>query len=161
MRRISTVRSAWRQAILLAAVLLLAACARAPSHNPLATWVKSPNQDIRRPVLIVRGQANLLEDVTALADLERLRKLFDMLETNEAMIRLLDATREGEGVQIYIGSDNPLFGVAGCSLVVAPYMNSREQVVGAIGVIGPTRINYARIIPLVDYTAKVIGRMLG
>jgi heat-inducible transcriptional repressor len=114
-----------------------------------------------RNALIVRGQANLLEDVTALADLERLRKLFDMLETNEAMIRLLDATREGEGVQIYIGSDNPLFGVAGCSLVVAPYMNSREQVVGAIGVIGPTRINYARIIPLVDYTAKVIGRMLG
>ncbi|MGH7036218.1 MAG: heat-inducible transcriptional repressor HrcA, partial [Stellaceae bacterium] len=114
-----------------------------------------------RSALIVRGQANLLEDVTALADLERLRKLFDMLETNEALIRLLDATREGEGVQIYIGSDNPLFGVAGCSLVVAPYMNSREQVVGAIGVIGPTRINYARIIPLVDYTAKVIGRMLG
>ncbi|HKT17220.1 MAG TPA: heat-inducible transcriptional repressor HrcA [Stellaceae bacterium] len=114
-----------------------------------------------RNALIVRGQANLLEDVTALADLERLRKLFDMLETNEAMVRLLDATREGEGVQIYIGSDNPLFGVAGCSLVVAPYMNRREQVVGAIGVVGPTRINYARIIPLVDYTAKVIGRMLG
>jgi len=77
------------------------------------------------------------------------------------MVRLLDATREGEGVQIYIGSDNPLFGVAGCSMVVAPYGNSREQVIGAIGVVGPTRINYARIIPLVDYTAKVIGRMLG
>jgi heat-inducible transcriptional repressor len=111
--------------------------------------------------LIVRGQANLLEDVTALADLERLRALFDMLETKEALVRLLDATREGEGVQIYIGSDNPLFGVAGCSVIVAPFGNSREQVVGAIGVVGPTRINYARIIPLVDYTAKVIGRMLG
>lgn len=122
----------------------------------LASWAGG-----ERSALIVRGQANLLGDVTALADLERLRKLFDMLETNEAMVRLLDATREGEGVQIYIGSDNPLFGVAGCSVVVAPYQNSREQVVGAIGVIGPTRINYARIIPLVDYTAKVIGRMLG
>jgi heat-inducible transcriptional repressor len=111
--------------------------------------------------LIVRGQANLLEDVTALADLERLRALFDMLETKEAMLRLLDATREGAGVQIFIGADNPLFGVAGCAMIVAPYANSREQVVGAIGVIGPTRINYARIIPLVDYTAKMIGKLLG
>jgi heat-inducible transcriptional repressor len=73
----------------------------------------------------------------------------------------LEATRTGEGVQIYIGSENPLFSMAGCSMVVAPYQNSREQIVGAIGVIGPTRINYARIIPMVDYTAKVIGRLLG
>jgi heat-inducible transcriptional repressor len=92
---------------------------------------------------------------------KRLRTLFDMLETREAMVRLLDATREGEGVQIYIGADNPLFGVAGCTMIVAPYANSREQVLGAIGVIGPTRLNYARIIPLVDYTAKVIGRIIG
>ena len=111
--------------------------------------------------LIVRGQAKLLEDVTALADLERLRGLFEALETKESMLRLLDATRAGEGVQIYIGADNPLFGASGCSMIVAPYQNSREQVVGAIGVIGPTRINYARIIPMVDYTAKVIGRLLG
>jgi heat-inducible transcriptional repressor len=111
--------------------------------------------------LIVRGQAKLLEDVTALADLERLRGLFEALETKESMLRLLDATRTGEGVQIYIGADNPLFGVSGCSMIVAPYQNSREQIVGAIGVIGPTRINYARIIPMVDYTAKVIGRLLG
>ncbi len=111
--------------------------------------------------LIVKGQAMLLNNVTALADLERLRALFDLLETREAMVRLLDATRVGEGVQIYIGAANALFGVAGCSMIVAPYSNSREQVVGAIGVIGPTRLNYARIIPLVDYTAKVIGRLLG
>src|SRR5437764_4593536 len=111
--------------------------------------------------LIVRGQAKLLEDVTALADLERLRGLFEALETKESMLRLLDATRAGEGVQIYIGADNPLFGASGCSMIVAPYQNSHEQVVGAIGVIGPTRINYARIIPMVDYTAKVIGRLLG
>ena len=123
----------------------------------LASWAGGSEES----ALIVRGQANLLGDVTALADLERLRALFGMLETKEAMLKLLDATREGEGVQIFIGSDNPLFGVAGCSLIVAPYADSREQVVGAIGVIGPTRINYARIIPLVDYTAKVIGKLLG
>jgi heat-inducible transcriptional repressor len=111
--------------------------------------------------LIVRGQANLLDDITALADLERLRALFDMLEAKESMLRLLDATREGAGVQIFIGADNPLFGVAGCSMIVAPYADSREQVVGAIGVIGPTRINYARIIPMVDYTARMIGKLLG
>jgi heat-inducible transcriptional repressor len=111
--------------------------------------------------LIVRGQSKLLGDVTALADLERLRALFEALETKESMLRLLDATRGGEGVQIYIGADNPLFGISGCSMIVAPYQNSREQIVGAIGVIGPTRINYARIIPMVDYTAKVIGRLLG
>ena len=111
--------------------------------------------------LIVRGQANLLEDVTALADLERLRTLFEMLETREIMLRLLDASKQGEGVQIFIGAENRLFGVAGCSMVIAPYQNSREQIVGAIGVIGPTRINYARIIPMVDYTAKMIGRLIG
>jgi heat-inducible transcriptional repressor len=123
----------------------------------LASW----GGGTERTALIVKGQANLLEDISAIGDLERLRGLFDALETKETMVRLLDATREGEGVQIYIGADNPLFGMAGCSIIVAPYSNSREQVVGAIGVIGPTRINYARIIPLVDYTAKVIGRMLG
>jgi heat-inducible transcriptional repressor len=123
----------------------------------LASWAGGPE----RSALIVKGQAMLLNDVTALADLERLRTLFDMLETREAMVRLLDATREGDGVQIYIGAANPLFGVAGCSMIVAPYSNSREQVLGAIGIIGPTRLNYARIIPLVDYTAKVIGRLLG
>jgi heat-inducible transcriptional repressor len=111
--------------------------------------------------LIVRGQAKLLEDVTAVADLERLRALFDALETREAVVRLLDAASDADGMQIFIGADNPLFGVAGCAMIVAPYADSREQVVGAIGVIGPTRINYARIIPLVDYTAKVIGRLLG
>ena len=100
------------------------------------------------------GQADALEKRPFMA-------LFTMLETKEAMVRLLDATREGAGVQIYIGADNPLFGIAGCSMIVAPYRNSREQMVGAIGILGPTRINYARIIPLVDYTAKVIGRLLG
>ncbi len=123
----------------------------------LASWAGGDEGS----ALIVRGQAKLLEDVTALADLERLRALFDMLETKETLLKLLDSTRDGHGVQIFIGADNALFSVAGCSVIVAPYANSREQVVGAIGVIGPTRINYARIIPLVDYTAKVVGRLLG
>jgi heat-inducible transcriptional repressor len=122
----------------------------------LASWAGGQGS-----ALIVRGQANLLEDVTALADLERLRRLFEMLEGRETMLRLLEASRKGEGVQIYIGAENPLFGIAGCSMVIAPYHNSREQILGAIGVIGPTRINYARIIPMVDYTAKVIGRLIG
>jgi heat-inducible transcriptional repressor len=111
--------------------------------------------------LIVRGQAKLLEDVTALSDLERIRSLFEALETHEAMVRLLDATGKADGVQIFIGAENTLFNYSGCSLIIAPYQNSREQIVGAIGVIGPTRINYARIIPMVDYTAKVLGRLLG
>ncbi|HEY3912005.1 MAG TPA: heat-inducible transcriptional repressor HrcA [Stellaceae bacterium] len=123
----------------------------------LASWAG----DDKGSALIVRGQANLLDDVTALADLERLRALFEMLETRETVLRLLDASKQGEGVQIFIGAESRLFGVAGCSMVIAPYHNSREQIVGAIGVIGPTRINYARIIPMVDYTAKVIGRLLG
>jgi heat-inducible transcriptional repressor len=122
----------------------------------LASWAGGEGS-----ALIVRGQANLLEDVTALADLERLRTLFEMLETRETMLRLLDASRQAEGVQIFIGAESHLFGVTGCSVVIAPYQNSREQVVGAIGVIGPTRLNYARIIPMVDYTARVIGRLIG
>jgi heat-inducible transcriptional repressor len=122
----------------------------------LASWAGGEGS-----ALIVRGQANLLEDVTALTDLERLRTLFEMLETRQTMLRLLDASKQGEGVQIFIGAESHLFGVTGCSVVIAPYHNSREQIVGAIGVIGPTRLNYARIIPMVDYTAKVIGRLIG
>jgi heat-inducible transcriptional repressor len=126
-------------------------------ESGLAGW----SGDATTRSLIVRGQAKLLDDVTAIADLERVRRLFEVLETKETMMRLVEATNRGEGVQIYIGAANPLFGVAGCSMVVAPYLNSREQIIGAIGVIGPTRINYARIIPMVDYTAKMIGRFIG
>lgn len=111
--------------------------------------------------LIVRGQSNLLEDVGGREDIERIRTLFDALETKDTMLKLLEAAKGAEGVQIFIGSENALFAHAGCSMIITPYMNSREQVVGAIGVIGPTRLNYARVIPMVDYTAKVIGRLLG
>ncbi|HYM71351.1 MAG TPA: heat-inducible transcriptional repressor HrcA [Stellaceae bacterium] len=123
----------------------------------LASWAGGDGER----ALIVRGQANLLDDVTVVADLERLRALFEMLETRETMLRLLDASKSGDGVQIFIGAQSHLFGLAGCSMIIAPYQNSREEIVGAIGVIGPTRINYARIIPMVDYTAKLIGRLIG
>jgi heat-inducible transcriptional repressor len=111
--------------------------------------------------VIVKGQSRLLEDVTALSDLERVRALLAALDARESMVKLLDATHGADGVQIYIGAENELFSLAGCSVVFAPYRDGREQVVGAIGVVGPTRMNYARIIPMVDYTAKVIGRIIG
>ena len=111
--------------------------------------------------LIISGQANLLEDVKAVGDLERIRSLFEALETKEMTVKLLSLADTAEGVQIFIGSDNQLFGVAGCSMIVGSYRDNREQVVGAIGVIGPTRMNYARIIPMVDYTAKLVGRLVG
>ena len=124
----------------------------------LATW---SNAGIGDDVLIVRGQANLLEDVTGMADLERIRALFQKLETNEALLSLIEATEGAEGVQIFIGADNELFSLAGCSVIIAPFSNSEEKIVGAIGVVGPARINYGRIIPMVDYTAKIVGRVIG
>jgi heat-inducible transcriptional repressor len=123
----------------------------------LAVWAGEEKSG----ALIVRGQAQLLEDVTALEDLERIRQLFSALETKEALLNLLDLAETAEGVQIFIGAENDLFGLAGCSMIIAPYANSAHQLVGAIGVIGPTRIDYARIIPMVDYTAKVLGRLVG
>jgi heat-inducible transcriptional repressor len=129
----------------------------------LAKWsgVVSGGAEMASGQLIVRGQSHLLEDVTVVSDLERIRALFDALETREQLVRLLDLTNHAEGVQIFIGAENELFTVSGCAMIVAPYMNSAERIVGAIGVIGPTRMNYARIIPMVDYTAKVIGRLIG
>ncbi len=111
--------------------------------------------------LIVRGQARLLADVTELDKLAAIQTLFDRLETAETMIRLLDLAEKSEGVRIFIGAESGLFGTTGVSMVVAPARNGQGRIVGAIGVIGPTRINYARIIPVVDYTARVVGRLLG
>jgi heat-inducible transcriptional repressor len=110
--------------------------------------------------LIVRGRANLLQDPQAVADLERARRLFDDLEKTRELIQVLDLAKAGEAVRVFIGSENPLFSLSGSSLIVAPYMNAERRVVGALGVIGPTRLNYARVIPVVDYTARVVGRML-
>ncbi len=128
-------------------------------ESGLAIW--SGNAGSPDASLIVRGQANLLEDVTAMADLERIRALFEALETKEEMLKLLSLTDTADGVQIFIGADNTLFNVAGVSMVVDSFQNNNQQIVGAIGVIGPMRMNYARIIPMVDYTAKLIGRLTG
>jgi heat-inducible transcriptional repressor len=108
-------------------------------------------------VLIVRGAANLLDDQ---ADLERIRTLFEDIERKADLIQLLELAKDGAGVRIFIGSENRLFSLSGSSIVAAPYANAQGKIVGVIGVLGPTRLNYGRIIPMVDHTAKVIGRLL-
>jgi heat-inducible transcriptional repressor len=110
--------------------------------------------------LIVRGQANLLEDLTAMADLERMRRLFDDLEREKDVIDLLSRAEDGDGVRIFIGSENKLFSLSGSSMIAAPFRDSEQKIVGIVGVIGPTRLNYARIVPMVDYTARVMGKLL-
>ncbi|SKA05753.1 heat-inducible transcriptional repressor HrcA [Consotaella salsifontis] len=136
----------------------LDALSRALVEQGLAIW--SGAEKDQPPRLIVRGRANLLENVTASDDLERLRLLFDDLETKSGIIELLELAETGSGVRIFIGSENKLFSLSGSSLVVAPYRDSSEQVVGAVGVIGPTRLNYRRIVPMVDYTARLVSRLL-
>ena len=111
-------------------------------------------------MLIVRGQSHLLDSVEAQADIERVRTLFEDIERKNDLIRLLELAKEGDGVRIFIGSENRLFSLSGSSIVAAPYANAAGKIVGVIGVLGPTRLNYGRIIPMVDHTAKVIGRLL-
>ncbi len=122
-----------------------------------ASWAGVPSDR----QLIVRGQAHLLEDLTAAADLERVRLLFADLETKTGVIDLLERAEQGEGVRIFIGSENKLFSLSGSSLIAAPLRDSERRIIGALGVIGPTRLNYARIVPMVDYTAKIVARVLG
>ena len=123
-----------------------------------ASWSGGAGEDRQ---LIVRGHANLLEDLHALEDLERVRLLFDDLETQRGVADLLGRAEQAEGVRIFIGSENKLFSLSGSSTIVAPYRDRAGSIVGVIGVIGPTRLNYARIIPMVDYTARVISKVLG
>ncbi|MBT3908810.1 MAG: heat-inducible transcriptional repressor HrcA [Rhodospirillaceae bacterium] len=134
-------------------------------ESGLAVWSGDANIEAASAAqsgsLIVRGQAHLLEDVSAMADLERIRALFSALETKEEILKLLSLADTAEGVQIFIGADNALFSLAGVSMVCDSFKTTNEQIVGAIGVVGPTRMNYARIIPMVDYTAKLIGRLMG
>ena len=111
-------------------------------------------------ILIVRGASNLLDDIEVQSDLQRVRTLFDDIERKNDLIGLLELARKGEGVHIFIGSENKLFSLSGSSIVAAPYADAKGKVVGVIGVIGPTRLNYARIVPIVDYTARVVGRLL-
>lgn len=122
--------------------------------------VAMPSDGAESRQLIVRGQANLLEDLRALDDLERIRLLFQDLETQTDVIDLLGRAEAGEGVRIFIGSENKLFSLSGSSLVAAPFRDGAQKIVGVLGVIGPTRLNYSRIVPMVDYTAKVLSRIL-
>jgi heat-inducible transcriptional repressor len=122
----------------------------------LAGWAEGlgPTQQ-----LIVRGQANLLSNLTALDDLERIRLLFADLETKKDVMDLLARAESGEGVRIFIGSENKLFSLSGSSMIAAPFRDGSRRIVGVLGVIGPTRLNYARIVPMVDYTSKLIARL--
>ncbi|MBL4721266.1 MAG: heat-inducible transcriptional repressor HrcA [Alphaproteobacteria bacterium] len=123
----------------------------------VATWSEGIGGD---GVLIVRGQSHLLDDVTGMADLERIRALFVALEEKESLLRVLEETGGAEGVQIFIGSESDLFAQAGCSVIIAPFADRDERIVGAIGVVGPVRMNYGRIIPMVDYTAKIVSGLV-
>ena len=123
----------------------------------LASWSGGESEERK---LIVRGHANLLEDLKAVADLERVRLLFDDLETKRDVIDLLGRAEQADGVRLFIGSENKLFSLSGSSTIIAPYRDGAGRIVGVIGVIGPTRLNYARIIPMVDYTAKVVSKVL-
>ena len=125
----------------------------------LAVW--GGESAIDPGTLIVRGRSNLLTDLDAVEDLERIRLLFDDLESKKDLIQLLGLAEQGDGVRIFIGSENNLFSLSGSSLVVSPYRDSNQRIVGVLGVIGPTRLNYARVIPMVDYTARLVSRILG
>lgn len=127
----------------------------------LAEWSGSAESTDNKRALIVRGRAQLLDNLEAQTDLERIRLLFEDLERKEELIALLDRTEEADGVKIFIGTENPLFSLSGSSLVIAPYRDAAQNILGAVGVIGPTRLNYARVIPMVDYTAQLVGRRLG
>ena len=123
----------------------------------LASWAESAGHGSQ---LIVRGQANLLQDLTAIEDLERIRLLFADLETKKDVIDLLNRAEGGDGVRIFIGSENKLFSLSGSSMIAAPFHDREQRIVGVLGVIGPTRLNYARIVPMVDFTSKAVARLL-
>ncbi|RKF23484.1 heat-inducible transcriptional repressor HrcA [Altericroceibacterium spongiae] len=123
----------------------------------LAIWSRDASQ---RPVLIVRGQANLLDD-DALNDIERVRSLIDDLENKQSVSSLLDSAREAKSTRIFIGSENRLFALSGSSVIASPYRDREGRVVGVLGVIGPTRLNYARVVPMVDFTARSLGKLIG
>jgi heat-inducible transcriptional repressor len=146
--RLRTEISERREAIDTAAAELVA--------SGLASWSKDAAQ---RPVLIVRGQANLIDEAAA-ADLERVRKLLEELEDRQEIAQLLEQAREAEGCRIFIGSENRMFALSGSSVIAAPYRGSDGAVVGVVGVIGPTRLNYARVVPMVDFTAQALTRWM-
>ncbi|NNC60071.1 MAG: heat-inducible transcriptional repressor HrcA [Erythrobacter sp.] len=123
----------------------------------LAVWTEDAT---RRPVLIVRGQANLLDE-NALEDLDRVRSLLDDLENKQSVAELLQTAREADATRIFIGRENRLFALSGSSVIASPYHDREGKVVGVLGVIGPTRLNYARVVPMVDFTARSLGKLIG
>ena len=123
----------------------------------LAVWSEDASN---RPVLIVRGQANLLDE-TALGDIERVRSLLDDLESKQSVAGLLERARRADAMRIFIGSENRLFSLSGSSVIASPYRDREGKVVGVLGVIGPTRLNYARVVPMVDFTARSLGKRIG
>lgn len=139
-----------------AAEAALDAAAASLIQQGLAFWTGEASSDRK---LIVRGRSNLIGEGSA-GDLERVRTLFDELERKRDLIQVLDATRDAQAVKLFIGAENPMFALSGSALVAAPYMDDQQRVLGALGVIGPTRLNYARVIPMVDYTAQVVGRLI-
>ncbi|HEX7789586.1 MAG TPA: heat-inducible transcriptional repressor HrcA, partial [Afipia sp.] len=124
----------------------------------IASWSGGASDERQ---LIVRGQANLLEDLHAMEDLERVRLLFDDLEAKKGVIDLLGRAERADGVRIFIGSENKLFSLSGSSTIIAPYRDGAGHIVGVLGVIGPTRLNYARVIPMVDYAARIVSQLIG
>ncbi len=131
--------------------------ARELVESGIAAWDGDGSDSAR---LIVRGRANLLGETDQEDELDRIRTLFDDLERKRDIADFLELTEEGEGVRIFIGSENKLFSLSGSSLVVSPYMNADRKIIGAVGVIGPTRLNYGRIVPIVDYTAQLVGKLI-
>jgi heat-inducible transcriptional repressor len=126
-------------------------------ESGMALWENAGEPHER---LIVRGRANLIDETAEVQDVNRIRHLFDDLERKRDIAEFLDLTEQGEGVRIFIGSENKLFSLSGSSLVVSPYMNADRKIIGAVGVIGPTRLNYGRIVPIVDYTAQLVGKLI-
>ncbi len=135
----------------------LDAASRDLVERGLAVWSEDA---ARRPVLIVRGASNLLDE-SALTDLERVRSLLDDLENKQSVADLLDSAREAQATRIFIGSENRLFALSGSSVIASPYRDREGRVVGVLGVIGPTRLNYARVVPMVDFTARSLGKLIG
>jgi heat-inducible transcriptional repressor len=135
----------------------LDAAARDLVERGLAVWSEDANA---RPILIVRGQAKLLDEA-AVADLERVRQLLDDLETKREIADILDHARQAQATRIFIGAENRLFALSGSSVIASPYRDKEGRVVGVLGVIGPTRLNYARLVPMVDFTARSLGKLIG
>ncbi|AKU92820.1 heat-inducible transcriptional repressor HrcA [Vulgatibacter incomptus] len=114
----------------------------------------------RPPPVLVEGEASFLDEPSFAEDVEKMRNLFASLAQKDRLLVVLQRALEGREIKIFIGAESELSGLADVSLVAAPYTQG-DQILGALAVIGPTRMNYAHVIPVVDYTARAISRTLG